>query len=592
MNGKQGDTIAAAEFSRAALAIRHSLIEYGADHTVEELLTKFLDEIGILLDSPIGFYCFVQPDQQSLSFQQWSSRTPAEISRSIKKGTLCNISKAGNLKDCVQRKKAVICNPRSSPEREKRSVAGYGNAVRELVVPVIRNNMTTAVLGVQNKPVDYTKRDVEIVSYLADVTWEIVLQMRSDEALRKTTFDLHERVKELSCLYGISKLAEEDDLTVDETIQRTVDLIPPSWQYPEITCAQITLYNRTYRTKHFRNSEWSQSQEIRVNRERVGVLEIFLRESKPEKGEGPFLTEERNLLNAIAERLGNIIEHKRAAEALQKSHDELQLRVEERTKELAAQNRQLLNEIRERKKAEEELHRSSEKIKLFAYSVAHDLKNPAIATYGLARILNKKFGNKLNDDGKRICEQIKQSSEDIAALAEKINTFISAKETPLQIENISLREVFLILEEEFSSQLSIRSVQLVIPEAYPETIVADRLSILRIFRNIIDNSLKYGGEELNRIEIGYQLTDFLHIFTVTDDGQGLAENDSANIFQWFKRQKAATETQGSGIGLAIVSDFAALHGGEVWLVPARPKGVTFCFSLSRHLKPTESVLQD
>ena len=277
--------------------------------------------------------------------------------------------------------------------------------------------------------------------------------------------------------------------------------------------------------------DWVQSQEIKVNKEKIGVLEVYLFEHKPEKGDRTFLIEERSLLNAIAERLGHINEHKRADEALQKSHDGLQARVEERTKELTAQNVQLHNEIRERKKAEEELLRSSEKIKLFAYSVAHDLKNPAIATHGLARILNKKFGNELGDRGKRICEQIQQSSEDIASLAEKINIFISAKETPLHIEKISLKEVFLILQEEFSTQLNIRSIQWVVPDKIPDTIVADRLSIVRIFRNIIENSFKYGGDELGRIEIGYRLTDDLHIFTVTDDGQGLKKEDSINTNQ-------------------------------------------------------------
>lgn len=282
----------------------------------------------------------------------------------------------------------------------------------------------------------------------------------------------------------------------------------------------------------------------------------------------------------------DIIEHKQANGALQKAHNELQLRVEERTKELAVQNQHLLNEIKERKKAEEKLQRSSEKIKLFAYSVAHDLKNPAIATHNLARILNKKFGDALTDRGKNICEQIQRSSEDIASLADKINIFISTKETPLDIKKISLKEVFQILKEEFSSQLNIRSIQWLIPGTIPDIIVADRLSIVRIFRNIIENSLKYGGDGLGKIEIGYRSTDDVHIFTVTDDGQGLTVEDSNNIFDWFKRKTTSTEIHGTGMGLAIVKEIAALHGGAVWQEPTKSKGVTFCVSLSRHLIPT------
>jgi signal transduction histidine kinase len=592
MNEKKDENIGKEELSQGFIKIRLSLIEYAITHTLAELLIQSLDEVAAFVDSPVGFYHFVEPDQKTLSLQQWSTRTRKEFCRAAGKGTHYNIDQAGVWVDCLRQKKAVIHNDYSSLRHKKGLPEGHAEVVRELVVPVIRKDKAVAILGVGNKPVDYTQRDVEIVSYLADVTWEIVRQKRADDALRKTTIDLHERVKELSCLYGISKLFEEDDLTLDETIQRTVDLIPPSWQYPDITCAQIKLNNQSYRTKQFIKTDWVQSQEIRVNKENIGVLEVFLLDNKPEIGEGPFLIEERNLLNAIAERLGHIIEHKLADEALQKSHDGLQVRVEERTKELAAQNLQLYDEITERKKVEEELLKSSEKIKLFAYSVAHDLKNPAIATHGLARMLNKKFGNELSDRGKRICEQIQRSSEDIASLVEKINIFISAKETPLHIEIISLKEVFLILQEEFSTQINIRSIQWVVQDKIPDVIVADRLSIVRIFRNLIENSIKYGGDELSRIEIGYRLSDDLHIFTVTDDGQGLKKEDSTNIFNWFKRKKVAADIQGTGMGLAIVKEIAALHGGEVWQESAKPKGVTFCISLSRRLMPIEEGAQD
>jgi signal transduction histidine kinase len=591
MNEKQDDAIVLEELSQRFIEIRLSLIDYTITHTLDELLTKSLDEVGALLDSPLGFYHFVESDQTTLSLQQWSSRTLKEFCRAEGKGIHYSIDQAGVWVDCLHQKKAVIHNDYASLPHKKGMPEGHAKVVRELVVPVIRKGKAVAILGVGNKPTDYTQKDVQIVSYLADVTWEIVKQKQTDEALRTTTIDLRERVKELSCLYGISKLVERDDLTVDEIIQGTVELIPHSWLYPEITCAQFKLNNRSYRTKNFKKTEWVQSQKVRINKENVGVLEVYLLENKPEKHEGPFLLEELSLFNAIAERLGHIIERKWANEALQKAHDELEVRVEERTKELAAQNLNLLDEMRERKKAEEELQRSSEKIKLFAYSVAHDLKNPAISTHGLARILNEKFGNDLSDRGKRICEQIQRSSEDIALLVDKINIFISAKETPLTIEKISLKEVFHILYEEFSIQFSLRSIQWFVPEEMPDSIIADRLSIIRIFRNIIENSLKYGGEGLGRIEIGYRSTDDSHLFTVTDDGQGL-EEDSATIFNWFKRKKTSIGIKGAGMGLAIVKEIAALHGGDIWQEPAIPKGVTFCVSLSRHLIPIGEVAQD
>jgi signal transduction histidine kinase len=582
------------KLSQGFIETRLSLIEYALSHTLDELLTASLDAVGALVDSPIGFYHFVEPDQITLSLQQWSTRTLKEFCRAEGKGVHYSIDQAGVWADCLRQKKAVIHNDYASLPHKRGMPAGHAEVVRELVVPVLRKDKVVVILGVGNKPVAYNRRDVDVVSYLADVTWEIVEKKRADEALMKTTSALRERVKELSCLYAISQLVEDDNLTLDEILQRTVDLVPPSWQYPESTCARILLKNQSYTTKQFIKTDWGQSREIRVNKEVFGVLEVFLLEAKPVKDEGPFLTEERNLLNAVAERLGHIIERKLANDALQQAHDELQVRVAERTKELAAQNRHLLNEIRERKKAEAELQESAEKIKHFAYSVAHDLKNPAIATYGLAKNLNKKFGDALTERGKVICEQIQRSSEDIAALVEKINIFIATKETPLHIENISLKNIFLTLYEEFSSQLLLRAVQWSIQDNMPDGIIADRLAVTRIFRNLIENALKYGGEGLSKIAIGYRFTDALHIFTVTDDGQGVTEEDSEDIFNWFKRKKQTStpESGGAGMGLAIVREIAATLGGAVWQEPAKPKGVTFCVSLSRHLLPTDTNIQD
>ncbi len=594
MTDKKNDNQFQKELSQGFMETRLSLIEYALSHTLDELLTASLDAVGALVDSPIGFYHFVEPDQVTLSLQQWSSRTLQEFCQAKGKGLHYNIDQAGVWADCLRQKKTVIHNDYASLPHKRGLPAGHAEVIRELVVPVLRKDKVVAILGVGNKPVEYIRRDVEVVSYLADVTWEIVEKKRADEALIKTTSALQERVKELSCLYGISQLVEEDDLTLDEILQRTVDLVPPSWQYPECTCARILLKNRAYTTRQFMKTDWVQSREIRVNKEHFGVLEVFLLEAKPATDEGPYLTEERHLLNAVAERLGHIIEHKLANDELQKAHDELQLRVAERTKELAAQNRHLLNEIRERKKAEAELQESSEKIKHFAYSVAHDLKNPAIATYGLAKNLNKKFGDALTERGKVICEQIQRSSEDIAALVEKINIFIATKETPLHIEDISLKNIFLTLYEEFSSQLFLRSVQWSIQDNMPDSIIADRLAVTRIFRNLIENALKYGGDGLGKISIGYRFTDELHIFTVTDDGQGVTEEDSEDIFNWFKRKKQ-TSTPGSGgagMGLAIVREIAATLGGAVWREPAKPKGVTFCVSLSRHVLPRDIEPQE
>ncbi len=146
----------------------------------------------------------------------------------------------------------------------------------------------------------------------------------TNRALGKRTHDLGERVKELNCLYGISKLTERLDITLAELFQGTVELISPSWQYPEITCSRLIIENQEFKTKNFRKTEFKQISAIYVNGVQTGNLEVYYLEQKPNINEGSFLKEERNLINAISEQLGRIIERKKAEDLLQSERDKLQ----------------------------------------------------------------------------------------------------------------------------------------------------------------------------------------------------------------------------------------------------------------------------
>jgi len=170
---------------------------------------------------------------------------------------------------------------------------------------------------------------------------DISERKRVEESLRKRTHDLDERVKELNCLYGISKIRERPDITFEAMLQEIVDIIPSSWRYPEITCARIVVEGQECKTKNFKETVWKQSSDIVVHGKRSGILEICYLEEKPESDEGPFQKEERRLINAITERLGRVAEHKQAEGALQKAHKELERRVKERTRELEIKTKSL-----------------------------------------------------------------------------------------------------------------------------------------------------------------------------------------------------------------------------------------------------------
>ncbi len=183
--------------TRRFMETRLSLIEYAAGHTLDELLTRALDEVGAFVDSPIGFYHFVEPDQKTLSLQQWSTRTLQEFCQTEGRGLHYGIDQAGVWVDCVDEKRPVIHNDYASLPHKKGTPDGHAELIRELVVPVMRDDQVVAILGVGNKPSDYTHKDAEIVSYLADVTWEIVRQKRADEALQRYAEELERRNQEI-----------------------------------------------------------------------------------------------------------------------------------------------------------------------------------------------------------------------------------------------------------------------------------------------------------------------------------------------------------------------------------------------------------
>lgn len=147
---------------------------------------------------------------------------------------------------------------------------------------------------------------------------------RVEETLRERTHALDEQVKKLSCLYTISDLLEKrEDIPWERILEGIVNLLPSAWQYPTFACARIVAEGQEFRTENFSETPWKQSSDVVVRGERIGVVEICYLEEKPTGDEGPFLEEERNLLDTVAERLGEIIERKRAQEALHQRNREL-----------------------------------------------------------------------------------------------------------------------------------------------------------------------------------------------------------------------------------------------------------------------------
>ncbi len=159
----------------------------------------------------------------------------------------------------------------------------------------------------------------KLTSFILD---ELEERKRIEDELKEANWALGERVKELRCLYGINEITEQPRVTIDEILEGVLNLIPPAWQHPEVTCARITFEGKTFQCKELSETPWNQSAAIEVEGKTVGSVEVFYLKEMPRFDEGPFLKEERDLVEAIAHKLGVIVAQRSMEEALKKSHGE------------------------------------------------------------------------------------------------------------------------------------------------------------------------------------------------------------------------------------------------------------------------------
>ncbi|MGA7728804.1 MAG: PAS domain S-box protein [Dehalococcoidales bacterium] len=153
-----------------------------------------------------------------------------------------------------------------------------------------------------------------VISFL-----DIDSQKKTNLALVKAESENSERMKELTALYNFAEIIEKAGNGIDEICRELSDILAKAWRYPEITCARILIGEREFRTKNFKESDWRQSEPVKVNNVTIGRIDVNYLTKKPDVDEGPFLKEERMLLNTVAERLGRVIQRIRAEEAVKES---------------------------------------------------------------------------------------------------------------------------------------------------------------------------------------------------------------------------------------------------------------------------------
>jgi signal transduction histidine kinase len=382
----------------------------------------------------------------------------------------------------------------------------------------------------------------------------LVAHGASESELRALTHKFSERVKELNCLYGISRLVEDRNSSVDKILQGVVDMIPPAWQYPEITCACINLRKRRFKTAVFRETIWKQTEYLTVNGKRFGKLEVYYLEEKPECNEGPFLKEERNLIHAIAERTGHIIEHKLAEANLQtlykrekKLHQRLQVEMKGRID--------------------------------FTRNLIHELKTPLTSLVATSQLL---LDEEKNERLSKLARYVSEGANSLNSRIDELHDVVKGEigKLELDLKPLDLSQLLISIVEETQALARQNSIviNLKLSEPLPE-VYGDAVRIRQVILNLLNNAFKYAAEG-GVVTIKAAARTSSITVEVRDEGPGIAEEDQEYLFEpGYQKIHSGKRSGGLGIGLAFCRLLVDLHGGKIWVKSQPGKGSSFFFTL-------------
>lgn len=372
--------------------------------------------------------------------------------------------------------------------------------------------------------------------------------------LHELTNNLTERVKELNCLYAVSRLFENDSLSIDDILQRVIDSVPPAWQYPEITCARIKLKKKEFATESFKETSWKQAHIILVNGKRFGTIEVYYTEEKPVLDEGPFLKEERNLLYVIAEKLGHTIERKIA---------------ESNVKFLYHREREL------REKLQSEMRVRVD----FTRKLIHELKTPLTSLIATSQLLcDETQGDRVG----KLARYIWDSANNLNVRIDELQDVVRGETgiLKLTLKPVDIKQLLqsLLDETRALSQQSEVSIELHL-EGEIQDLYADPDRIRQVVLNLVNNAIKYAREG-RRIIIGAIQKAYELQIEVKDYGPGIPKERLVKIFEPGYQQSHPEERSGGlGIGLALCRTLVELHGGRIWVKSKLGKGSSFFFTI-------------
>lgn len=401
------------------------------------------------------------------------------------------------------------------------------------IMRFVVDEATIGLLHVKSEqPNCFAKEDVESYEGIAQTLGLAMADWRAQYALR-------ERVKELTCLYGIARVTERGATPLEEMLHIIVNLLPPAWQYPEIAAARIIVDDHSHATPGFHPGGYQHSAEIIVSERQRGIVEVHYVEERPEFAAGAFLEEEDKLIAAVAREVALTVERKDAEE--ERAHLQQQL--------IHADRLATIGQL--------------------AAGVAHELNEPLGSILGFAQLARKCPG--LPEPAARDIEKIVTGSLYAREVIKKLMVF--ARRVPARKALVNLNQVVedsLYFLEARCAKAGTRVVRELAPEL-PE-IHGDAAQLKQVLVNLVVNAVQAmpdGGTLTVRTRANGPASSLI----VEDTGTGMNEEVLGKIFLPFFTTKDVGE--GTGLGLPVVHGIVSSHGGSIDVQSRPGQGTRF-----------------
>lgn len=237
-------------------------------------------------------------------------------------------------------------------------------------------------------------------------------------------------------------------------------------------------------------------------------------------------------------------------------------------------------DITEEKRIEKELIKTNEELEQFAYIVSHDLKAPLRAIQRLASWIEEDNADTLDEKSKENLELLRKRAIRLAHLIDGILQYSRAGRTDLTIESVDTKE---LLKEVIENVNTDGLFTFHYPKWLPVLQTA-KIPLIQVLSNLIGNSIKHHHRRYGTISIDIDVLDSFYLFTVTDDGPGIAAEYFDKIFLVFQTLKSRDELESTGIGLSIVKKIVESLGGKVMVQSQVGHGTTMSFTWPKHIR--------